>query len=90
MNNNVEGIALVGLVSRWRGTIKVVCTQERGNKPYRQVEDKLWLKRLVGGGDPATGTQLICGIINNNFCNAGALLDSHKMKAAIHVPSGAE
>ena len=72
------------------GTIKVVCTQERGNKPYWQVEDKLWFKRLDGEGDSATGTQLICGIIScaehrNNFCNAGALVDSHKMKAAFKV-----
>ena len=86
MKNNVEGIALVGLVSRWRGTIKVVCTQERGNEPYRQVEDKLWFKKLEGEGDSATGTQLICGFIScaehsNNFCNAGAFGDSHKMKA---------
>ena len=90
MKNNVEGIALVGLVSRWRGTIKVVCMQERGNKPYRQVEDKLWFKKLDGEGDSATGKQLICGIIScaehrNNFCNAGALGDSHKMKAALKV-----
>ena len=49
-----------------------------------------WFKKLDGEGDSATGTQLICGIIScaehrNNFCNAGALVDSHKMKAALKV-----
>ena len=82
MNNNVEGIALVGLVSRWRGTIKVVYTQERGNKPYRQVVDKLWFKRLDGTvGDSATDTQLsdVQGIATT-FATVH-LVDSHRMKA---------
>ena len=35
------------LVSRWRGTIKVVCMQERGNKPYRQVGLKSLMVRVI-------------------------------------------
>ena len=73
MDNNLEWMAMVqgSLVSRWRGSIEVVCVQERGNKPYRQVEDKLWFKKLEGEGDSATGTQLICRVVQ---CPKGSLL----------------
>ena len=63
--------------------------QERGNKPYRQIEDKLWFKRLDG----VSVIQLLAhnsfAVLSgaghrNNFCN-GALVDSHKMKAALKV-----
>ena len=66
----------------------VLRTQERGNKPYRQVEDKLWFKRLdmwVIHLLAHNSFAVLSGAGHrNNFCN-GALVDSHKMKAALKV-----
>lgn len=87
MNNNLEKL-VEGCSGKQVGTVKVLRTQERGNKPYRQVEDKLWFKRLdmwVIHLLAHNSFAVLSGAGHrNNFCN-GALVDSHKMKAALKV-----
>ena len=87
MNNHLEKL-VEGCSGKHVGTVKVLRTQERGNKPYRQVEDKLWFKRLdmwVIHLLAHNSFAVLSGAGHrNNFCN-GALVDSHKMKAALKV-----
>ena len=87
MNNHLEKL-VEGCSGKQVGTVKVLRTQERGNKPYRQVEDKLWFKRLdmwVIHLLAHNSFAVLSGAGHrNNFCN-GALVDSHKMKAALKV-----
>ena len=45
MDDHLEKLVM-GWFGKQVGTVKVLRTQERGNKPYRQVEDKqLWFRK---------------------------------------------